>query len=96
MQKDVPDVIQTDPDAIQTDPDLSQKLPDLMITLIENKPNISRAELAKQLNVSERQIRKHIDCFREKGILTREGGDNGRWIISAKLTEKLKNKLNKK
>lgn len=35
-----PNAIQTDPDTIQTDPDLSQKLPDLMITLIENKPNI--------------------------------------------------------
>jgi predicted HTH transcriptional regulator len=57
--------------------------------LIENKPNISRAELAKRLNVSERQIRKHIEHFRGKGILTREGGDNGRWIISAELTEKL-------
>lgn len=60
-----------------------------MITLIENKPNISRAELAKRLNVSERQIRKHIEHFRGKGILTREGGDNDRWIISAELTEKL-------
>lgn len=93
MQKDVPDVIQTDPDAIQTDPDLSQKLPSLIITLIEKKPNISRAELAKQLNVSERQIRKHIDCFREKGILTREGGDNGKWIIRSERIKELKSKL---
>jgi predicted HTH transcriptional regulator len=72
---------------------LSQKLPSLVITLIEKEPNISRAELAKQLNVSERQIRKHIDYFREKGILTREGGDNGKWIISAELIKALKSKL---
>ena len=89
MQKESPNAIQTDPDMIQTDPDLSQKLPDLMITLIENKPNISRAELAKRLNVSERQIRKHIEHFREKGILTREGGDNGRWIVRLELTKEL-------
>ena len=93
MQKEIPNAIQTVPDVIQTDPDLSQELPDLMITLIENKPNISRAELAKRLNVSERQIRKHIEHFREKGILTREGGDNGRWIISAELIRELKSKL---
>lgn len=59
---------------LQTDPDLKQKLLDLMITLIENRPNISRAELAKRFNVSERQIRKHIEHFRGKGILTREDG----------------------
>lgn len=93
MQKDIPNAFQTVPGAIQTDPDLSQKLPSLVITLIEKKPNISRAELAKQLNVSERQIRKHIDYFREKGILTREGGDNGKWIISAELIKALKSKL---
>ena len=90
MQKDMQ---KESPNAIQTDPDLSQKLPDLMITLIENKPNISRAELAKRLNVSERQIRKHIEHFKGKGILTREGGDNGKWIISAELIKALKSKL---
>ena len=93
MQKDVPDVIQTVPDVIQTNPDMSQKLPSLVITLIEKKPNISRAELAKQLNVSERQIRKHIDYFKEKGILTREGGDNGKWIIRLERIKELKSKL---
>ena len=37
----------------------------------------------------QRRSRLEAEVAIEKGILTREGGDNGRWIISAELTEKL-------
>lgn len=67
---------------IQSDPELIQSVPEKLIALIRNNPSISRAELSKQLNVSERQVRKIIDQFRADKKLTREGGDyNGKWII---------------
>ena len=82
-----PDVIQTDPDVIQTDPDVIQTDPDVssniiqILGLIKNNPKISRTELARQTKISERKARRFIDNLREKGILVREGGDNGKWII---------------
>ena len=49
--------------------------------LIKANPSISRDELSKQLNISVRQVRKFIDQLKNDGVLTREGGDSGRWII---------------
>lgn len=43
--------------------------------------SVSRAELAKRLDLSERQIRKMIDRLRDIGKLKREGGKIGKWII---------------
>ena len=45
-----------------------------------SKPSISRAELAKTLNTSERQVRKAIDSLRGQRI-QRKGGDSGEWVI---------------
>lgn len=79
--QDVPKVIQSvpndDPKVIQNV--LSNELK--LIALIIENPSISRAELAKQLNLSERQIRKIIDRLRNNGKLKREGGKIGKWII---------------
>jgi len=50
--------------------------------MIKRTPSISRAELSKQLNISERQVRKLTGQLRDKGILTREGGNSGKWIIN--------------
>lgn len=60
--------------AIQSDPELVRAVYDL----IKSKPSISRAELAKTLNTSERQVRKAIDSLRGKRI-RRKGGDSGEW-----------------
>ncbi|MBQ4521107.1 MAG: winged helix-turn-helix transcriptional regulator [Bacteroidaceae bacterium] len=49
---------------------------------IKETPSISRAELSKRLKISERQIRKITDQLRKKGILIREGGNSGKWIIN--------------
>ena len=38
-------------------------------------------ELSKRLNISVRQVRKIIDQLRNDGVLTRQGGDAGRWTI---------------
>ena len=69
-----------DPDVIQTDPDVSSNIIQIL-GLIKNNPKISRTELARQTKISERKARRFIDNLREKGILVREGGDNGKWII---------------
>ena len=52
-----------------------------LLEAIKETPSISRAELSKRLNISERQVRKITGLLREKGILIREGGNSGKWII---------------
>ena len=69
--------IQGDPKAIQSDP----KEVEILIRLILDNPSISRAELAKRLDLSERQVRKIIDKLRADGRLVRKGGKSGEWII---------------
>ena len=62
-------------------PEACQSVPEQLLALIKVNPSISRDELSKQLNISVRQVRKIIDQFKNDGVLTREGGDSGRWII---------------
>lgn len=80
--QDVPKVIQSvpnnDPKAIQSVPDNETRL----LEMIAENPSVSRAELAKRLELSERQIRKIIDQLRNAGKLKREGGKIGKWIIT--------------
>lgn len=80
--QDVPKVIQSvpnnDPKAIQSVPDNETRL----LEMITENPSVSRAELAKRLELSERQIRKIIDQLRNAGKLKREGGKIGKWIIT--------------
>ena len=66
-----------DPKAFQSDP----KEVEILIRLILDNPSISRAELAKRLDLSERQVRKIIDKLRADGRLVRKGGKSGEWII---------------
>lgn len=72
-----PKAIQGVPKAIQNDPKEVEEL----IILIKGNPSISRAELAKQLGLSERQVRKIIDHLRVEERLVRRGGTTGEWII---------------
>ena len=68
--KDDPKVIQSDPKEVED-----------LIRLIKNNPSISRAELARQLDLSERQVRKMMDQLRADERLTRKGCKTGKWII---------------
>ena len=68
---------QSDPKRSKDDP---KEVEDL-IGLIKNNPSISRAELARQLDLSERQVRKMMDQLRADERLTRKGGKTGEWII---------------
>lgn len=69
-----PKAIQGVPKAIQNDPKEVEEL----IILIKGNPSISRAELAKQLGLSERQVRKIIDHLRVEERLVRRGGTTRR------------------
>lgn len=77
MLQDDPKAIQDDPKVIQDDP---KEVKELM-RLIKNNPSISRADLAKRLGISERQVRKIIDRLRAEERLVRKGGRTGKWII---------------
>ena len=66
----------SDPEAFQSDPVIVSAV----FELIKANPFISRAALAKELNTSERQVRKAIDSLRDKKI-RRIGGDTGKWEI---------------
>ena len=69
-----------DPKMIQSDP---KEVEDLL-GLIKNNPSISRAELARRLDLSERQVRKIMGQLRADERLTRKGGKIGEWIITDK------------
>ena len=69
------------PEMCQNVPEVYQNVPEQLIDMIKANPSISRDTLSKQLNISVRQVRKIIDQLRNEGVLTREGGDAGRWII---------------
>ena len=73
----VPMMIQGRSKAFQSVPTDEERL----LEAIKETPSISRAELSKRLNISERQVRKITGLLREKGILIREGGNSGKWII---------------
>ena len=57
-------MVQIDSEAIQSDPELVRAVFDLICV----NHSISRAELAKQLGTSERQVRKAIDALCEKKL----------------------------
>jgi len=70
-----------DPEVIQSDP---KKIERLKTLIIEN-PEISRADLADKLNISERQTRKIIDELRDAGTLIRVGSRaKGKWLFTDK------------
>lgn len=71
--------------AFQNDPRRSKvyaKEQDGLLQIIKEVPTISRAALSKKLNISERQVRKIIDRLKEEGVLTRQGGKSGRWVVN--------------
>ena len=73
----VPKRSNDDPTAFQGVPTDVEKL----LEAIKETPSISRTELSRRLNISERQVRKILDALREKGVLVRVGGNSGKWII---------------
>ena len=79
-KEDEPKRSNDDPTAFQSVPTDEEKL----LEAIKETPSISRAELSRRLKISERQVRKITDQLRKKGVLIREGGNSGKWIINKK------------
>lgn len=53
-----------------------------VLDLIREDPTISRASIAKKLDITDSQARTAIDKLKEKGKIHREGSDtDGKWII---------------
>ena len=48
-----------------------------VLTLIKQKPDISRAELSKKLGINESAVQKHLENLKGKKIIERIGADKG-------------------
>lgn len=66
--------------------DVLKELADRQRVIIDNvlkDANVTIAQLAENLDVDERTIRRDITTLQKSGILHREGGrKDGRWVIS--------------
>ena len=53
-----------------------------VLDLIRNDPTLSRAAIARKLEITDSQARTAIDKLKERGKIHREGSDtDGKWII---------------
>lgn len=53
-----------------------------VLDLIKENPSISRAEIARTLDITEAQVRTATDKLKKRKVMHREGSDtDGRWII---------------
>ena len=55
----------------------SEKSSEKILDLIKNKPTISAAEIAMEIDMSARGVEKQIRKLREAGIIKRIGADRG-------------------
>ena len=53
-----------------------------VISLIISNPKISRLDIAKELNINQSAVIKHLDNLKSMGILARIGGTRGYWVIN--------------
>lgn len=59
-----------------------------ILDLIKNKPTISAAEIAMDIDMSSRGVEKQIKKLREAGIIKRNGADFGGYWEIVKLDDK--------
>lgn len=52
-----------------------------VLLLIQNKPQISRQELAKALQINPSAVQKHIENLKAQGVIERIGGTRGYWQV---------------
>ena len=54
-----------------------------VLEMIKDNPSVSRASMAGELNLTERQIRWVLDCMKSEGIIHYEGSlKGGHWVIN--------------
>ena len=67
----------------------SEKSSEKILDLIKNKPTISAAEIAMEIDISARGVEKQIRKLREAGIIKRVGADRGGyWEITVTKDDK--------
>ena len=70
-------------------PNSSEKSSEKILNLIKNKPTISAAEIAMEIDMSARGVEKQIRKLREAGIIKRIGADRGGyWEITVTKKDK--------
>ena len=53
-----------------------------ILSLLRENPSLTLAELASQLNVNEKTIRRDLTLLRQQGLVLREGSDKkGLWRV---------------
>jgi len=52
-----------------------------LLSLMQFDDKISKEKMMEKLGLTEYKIKKEIKTLRDTGILDREGGSKGRWII---------------
>ena len=63
------------------DPEITERQA-LIISMIQDNPNIGRIEMSTKLGVNEKTIRRDLEDLKEKGIVVRVGGrKEGHWEI---------------
>lgn len=65
-----------------------RKSSERILDLIKNKPTISAAEIAMDIDMSSRGVEKQIKKLRETGIIKRNGADFGGYWEIVKLDDK--------
>ncbi len=65
-----------------------RKSSERILDLIKNKPTISAAEIAMDIDMSSRGVEKQIKKLREAGIIKRNGADFGGYWEIVKLDDK--------
>jgi len=55
-----------------------------ILSLITEKPSISRKEISERLHLTEQQVRTVIENLKSNNVIHREGPDKGgKWIINS-------------
>ena len=73
---------ETKPKSSETSSERKKKSSERILDLIKNKPTISAAEIAMEIDMSARGVEKQIRKLREAGIIKRIGADfGGYWEI---------------
>ncbi len=67
-------------------PEKSQKIEvrsELILSLIKDKPTISRKEISERLHLTEQQVRTVLENLKSRNEIFREGPANGgKWLIN--------------
>ena len=58
------------------------EIQEIIISEIQNFPNITTSELSQKIDVKFRTLQRYISQLQSLGVLTREGGrKEGHWVI---------------